>query len=307
VDLHPVGIIIRSLEPPRGIRFEIDRCHWEEERGYDQLPARVIGAIDKWNRKETGSLLIDWETDGSNSMEWLSALLKPELEIKLLPYADNGSAPKAKGSAAKRAYAVAISTGPYASGVPAPDLAQVQINYREGGNTLVQIWDVRGPTFVKEDWRSGERFRASINLLPSKYNTLEKMLFNVALFTPFAKQMASWSNERLEENGTSDWERRTTEGEWLKFWGYLVMLSLYPCVPINEMWRVKQQPGDLFSPPAVGRHGLTKNRFKKMRELAAMMFSKDEDELNETDPWRYCRAPVEAYNDRRRRLIVPSW
>ena len=57
----------------------------------------------------------------------------------------------------------------------------------------------------------------------------------------------------------------------------------------------------------MGQHGMTKNRLTKMRQLQAMMFSKDEDELNEKDPWRYCRAPVEAYNDRRRRLIIPSW
>ena len=44
----------------------------------------------------------------------------------------------------------------------------------EGDAQLVQIWDVRGPTFVKEDWQPGERFRAQIVLPAAKYNSLEK-------------------------------------------------------------------------------------------------------------------------------------
>jgi hypothetical protein len=69
-----------------------------------------------------------------------------------------------------------------------PTPPQVNVDYEEGGESLVQIWDVRGPTFVKEDWRPGDRFGAKIALAPGKYNTLEKMLFNVGLITPFAKQ-----------------------------------------------------------------------------------------------------------------------
>ena len=33
----------------------------------------------------------------------------------------------------------------------------------------------------------------------------------------------------------------------------------------------------------------------------------DESELDPEDPWRYCRPPVQAFNDRRRRLVIPSW
>ena len=67
--------------------------------------------------------------------------------------------------------------------------SQVQVEYEEGGEKLIQIWDVRGPTFIKEDWRPGDRFGAKIALSPSKYNTIEKMLFNVGLITPFAKDV----------------------------------------------------------------------------------------------------------------------
>jgi hypothetical protein len=89
--------------------------------------------------------------------------------------------------------------------------------------------------------------------------------------------------------------------------GYMLTLSLYPSVPVEQMWRRKPQPGDLYSPPDVGRHGMTKNRFKKLRELHTMMFSKDEEDLDETDPWRYSRAPIIAFNSLRHKQVIPSW
>ena len=183
-----------------------------------------------------------------------------------------------------------------------------QVPYHDlGGRAEVQVWDVNGPEYIKVDWRDGERFRASISLNLSKFNTLERMLFNVALPMDFATECRDFFNERLTPNGKDEWNRKTTTGEVVRSWGYYVALALNPSVAVEESWRTTPLPGDLFPPLAMGKHGLTKNRFKKMRELQGQMFSKDEDGLDENDPWRYCRAPVRAFNDRRRRLIVPSW
>ena len=116
VEQHPLGIIIRSHAPPKGIRFEISRDHWKSEPTvHTRLPERVIGQIEQWRNKVSGKIHVEWESDGSNSDEHLSVLLRPSLGFKLLPYADNRSAPKAKGSAAKRAYADSIARGPYAA------------------------------------------------------------------------------------------------------------------------------------------------------------------------------------------------
>ena len=68
-----------------------------------------------------------------------------------------------------------------------------QVDYKDlGGLALVQVWDVRGPTFVRQDWRSGDRFPPKLALPSEKCDTLEKMLFNVALITPFATQCRDW-------------------------------------------------------------------------------------------------------------------
>ena len=72
-------------------------------------------AQENWGaRKADYKPLIMWESDGKSSLEWLSLLLRPEFGFTLLPGAD-GRMPKAKGAAAKREYAIAISTGPYAT------------------------------------------------------------------------------------------------------------------------------------------------------------------------------------------------
>ena len=81
---------------------------------YESGPSSPV-AQEYWSgrSKEDYKPQIEWESDGSNSAEWLAVLLRPSLKFKLLPSA-NGHMPKAKGAASKRAYAVACSTGPYA-------------------------------------------------------------------------------------------------------------------------------------------------------------------------------------------------
>ena len=115
VDKHPVGIILKS-NALKGIRFQVSKEHWKGTAAYARLPALVVGAFSAWSgSKEDGKVGVDWESDGFNSVEHLSVILRPKLCLKLLPYAAGGkSAPKAKGAQAKRNYATAISTGPYA-------------------------------------------------------------------------------------------------------------------------------------------------------------------------------------------------
>ena len=145
VDLHPIGIILKS-NALKGIRFEISKDHWQGTRAYGSLPEKVVGCMvrpaaactltltsrshalvrclrdsshgvltqDSWvGAKSNDKVLIQWESDGKNSQEWLSVLLRARLELKLLPRAD-GHMPAAKGAEMRRRYATATTTGPYA-------------------------------------------------------------------------------------------------------------------------------------------------------------------------------------------------
>jgi hypothetical protein len=99
----------------RGIRFEVSKEHWcTDPLAYADLPAKVVGVIEQWRNKREGKIYVEWESDASNSDEHLSVLLQASLDFKLLPFEDGRTAPKAKGMAAKRAYAEAVAQGRYA-------------------------------------------------------------------------------------------------------------------------------------------------------------------------------------------------
>lgn len=117
VDVHPVGIILKS-NTIKDIRFSISKEHWKSNRSvYNRLPDQVIGAITSWGGrcKDDNKINVDWVSDGTNSVEHLVVLLRSSLSLKLLPYESGSSAPKARGSNAKRRYATAIKDGPYVS------------------------------------------------------------------------------------------------------------------------------------------------------------------------------------------------
>lgn len=116
VDQHPIGIILKSLKQVKDVRFEVSNEHWRGEAAYSTLPPRVIGVIEKWTGtgKSAGKIHVNWKTDSTNSDEFLAVLLRPPLSLKLLPYEDGRTAPTAHGAPAKRKYATAMHSGPYA-------------------------------------------------------------------------------------------------------------------------------------------------------------------------------------------------
>ena len=63
----------------------------------------------------------------------------------------------------------------------------------------------------------------------------------------------------------------------------------------------------MSEPPAYGRHGMAKNRFKVLRALFGQLHTLSEDELDPNDEWRYCRAPVDSFNEHYLEVFSPSW
>ena len=45
VDLHPIGIILKSQPSVKGVRFSISKEHWAGKPVYGSLPAQVIGCV----------------------------------------------------------------------------------------------------------------------------------------------------------------------------------------------------------------------------------------------------------------------
>ena len=136
VDKHPIGIILKNTGGTiEGVRFELSRDHWSGVPAtFAKLPARVVGRLDRWGHggRNGNKVVVNWETDGTNSTEHLCVILRARLGLKLLPYANGASAPKAKGAAAQREYKTAMTTGPYApaSGAGAGEGDTVEVRRR---------------------------------------------------------------------------------------------------------------------------------------------------------------------------------
>lgn len=214
--------------------------------------------------------MIIWHQDETNTIEYLANLLMADLHIKLEPFEGGRSAPKPKGATAKRIDALALQQRK--SEQTADVVRELKVAYTEGALSLVQVWDVRGPQRVSQDWRHGEHFMMKTSLPVSKTNSLEKVLFNLVLPRAFAEACVKW---RLAGQSSNSRTRKTTLGEVVRSWGYYGAIATHPGEPVEGMWRQQAQPGNILPPPGIGRHGLSRNRFVKLRELQGMMFPKD--------------------------------
>lgn len=78
------------------------------------------------------------------------------------------------------------------------------------------------------------------------------------------------------------------------------------------MWRNHKSQNDLRAPPALGLHGMSKNRFKHLRSLVGQMWpsSEDGEAIDDTDShrdmWRFCRLPVDEFNLHYEEVFVPG-
>eukprot|EP00965_Chrysotila_dentata_P124224 4106132-Pleurochrysis_carterae.AAC.1 len=68
------------------------------------------------------------------------------------------------------------------------------------------------------------------------------------------------------------------EGELMRFKGYMSALAFHPDEAISEMWREKQhaKARDILPPPAMGRHGMDKNRFMKIKSILGEFWDVDD-------------------------------
>lgn len=140
-----------------------------------------------------------------------------------------------------------------------------------------------------------------VSLPEHKTNTFEKFLFNVCLLKKLAEDFEKWFNSRLPS-----WQKTTT-GEIIKFWGVMLAATQLRGVPFDSLWRETPKPGDIVSPPNFGRFGISKNRARVLKRMHYRPFNPEEAAFNYSDPNRYIRSLINAFNDHREKLIVPSW
>lgn len=321
---HPFGIIIASHDPPADITFTIrsDFCRFKRYDLPDAMEEVTTAYIRRWVRKDDGALTIHWLADETESSELLAELLMPCFQLTFIRYhnAPRKAVPLAHGSTARREYARAITQGPFAhlfggvaGGSNTDEATTICVNHNESGRSRQVTWHRRAPQFVQEDWRPGSRERLSIRGGPrgwsvGQYNSLEKMLFHVALPSNLVEFLVDCVNDRLTGDANSGpRKRQTTAGEVVRFFGYMGALTLNQEETLDRMWRVNPADGDIFGPPAMGKHGMTLTRFEALRAALSKPFRLSEEDLDPTDAHRYVRPLVNLFIAAREKQIVPSW
>ena len=66
------------------------------------------------------------------------------------------------------------------------------------------------------------------------------------------------------------------------------------------MWKQVRSPKDIFPPPAMGR-------FLMLVKLAGEAYPLNETGMDDSDPWRFCRMPVDEYNDHMDEVFSAGW
>jgi hypothetical protein len=129
---------------------------------------------------------------------------------------------------------------------------------------------------------------------------------NVMLPPAMLDGMVSFFNQRLKGGGS---DPKTTRGEMVKFYGFMGALTIFDTWPVKHMWRVEAAPKEIMSPPAMGRHGLSKTRFERLRHLAGELWDtgvEHDRHVLVNAPWTYTGFLEEAFNAHMPTAVQPG-
>ena len=83
-------------------------------------------------------------------------------------------------------------------------------------------------------------------------------------------------------------------------------------MPIEDMWRITKLDKDLRAPPQFGDHGMSKNRFARLRALAGQLWDvsatvDDPVGMDADDVWCWSRRPPDKFNEHYTERGVCAW
>lgn len=298
---HEVTSILMEQSTIKEVRFSIGKIFWADRDFYAGLDERIFGTLKQWvNTRELKPKIL-WDDGMEDTAVSLHELLPPEVQFKLEPYANGNSAPK-------RSRRTAAPAAPPA----AADRRHVDIDYKVGNAMRQQRWFYETPEAIHVDARQDERQRPQINRESHLYQTAYGMFVHVALPMPWIKKMfgdTGYINQRLDGTSEDYRHRKTTVGEGIQFICYRLCIANNPGRPVRAMWQDKIHPGEksTMPPPAIGRFGMSENRFIHLQSLVAMQFSVSEAELDKADPWRYCGLATDCFNEHWEEVMAPGW
>ena len=298
--------IIQSYDDPKGLTFMVKPNLWGESYASSAGPEKVTGVADRWKTKGT-ILMIKWQGYQSCRQQYLVALENDEhgasLELELLPFTD-GTIPTKQVAAPPPP--PPPPPPPQAQRQTAPAGGQHQDTLEQGQQPAVvkhgQTWWHRNPTSIKEDARAQDRSKPRLNTagrhLPSMMS-----LFLVMLPPAWVEDILKYTNVHFDDSDPV--HKKMTKGELLRFFGYMLILTLQDYLPLDKMWQKTSPPGTSAPPPAMGRFGMSQNRFMAIK--ARLRFGPEDDDSFAENEWCFVEKLVTAFNDHMYDVIIPGW
>lgn len=165
-----------------------------------------------------------------------------------------------------------------------------------------QVWRLRDPKYVKEDRRTAERTKPSLNKGDLTITSISEMF---AYLTPdgWWENQLKYTNPKLLNTDATN--ALLTIGEIKQWWGYALALSLNPGVPIERAWAQTPMPNCVMPPMNMGMHGMTSKRWKKIRSV--LSFGPADELTLRDDRWAFVRPLVNLFNQCRADKVTPGW
>jgi hypothetical protein len=108
------------------------------------------------------------------------------------------------------------------------------------------------------------------------------------------------TNPMLDEHDSA--HKKLTEGELLRFMGYMLSLSIHCGIPLDNMTAPE---GSTAAAPAMGRFGLAKNRFDTLR--SKLRCGPSDDAFFEENDWCFVEPLLTAFNSTMQATVHAGW
>ena len=95
-----------------------------------------------------------------------------------------------------------------------------------------------------------------------------------------------------------------TIGELKRWWGYALGVSVHTGTPLEKMWADTPTTKTFLPAPKIGSHGMTKERFKKIRHV--LSFGPHDEASLRADNWAFVRPLITMFNAHRAQVVVRS-
>ena len=319
---HEITKALKQCRTIKGVNCSIKSQFFGVAWAASQEKPRYTGHFTQhWKNKDTLEVVIKWEGWNRGKTCDLKTLLGNDeegepLQFRLEPFDDESPAPVYDASAPEW-YTASGSSGADNGG----DGGAEDNGYGAGGNgaldddndeevpDLLDDIEVGGytwkrhsePSAIKEDARTEARFAPKL-VAGQQPKSIDEMFYHM-LPSSWLDLQLKYTNPLLHGNDAIG--AKLDKGELLQWWGYSLTLALHPGIAIDKMWSREPSEEALLMPPSLGRHGMTLNRWKKIR--SALRFGPDGEPDFDRDVWCFVRPLVDAFNEHMAGCVHPGW